>query len=117
MQYIKPFAGAMLALSLLHSGAALAQTSRVEVGVLYGLVNGNTAVDDADVSELRGVFGYYFQSHSLKLQADAGQVGYGARYATLSSRARQGLPSLGTRLASGRSLSDTQVRVQFQLAF
>jgi phosphate-selective porin len=90
---------------------------RVEVGVLYGLVNGNTAVDDADVSELRGVFGYYFQSHSLKLQADAGQVGYGARYATLSSRARQGLPSLGTRLASGRSLSDTQVRVQFQLAF
>jgi phosphate-selective porin OprO/OprP len=89
----------------------------VDVGVLYGRVNGNTAVADAEVWELRGVVGYYFQGHSLKLQADAGRVGYGANYATLSARARQGLPSLGSRLVSGRSLNDTQIRVQLQLAF
>ncbi len=90
---------------------------KMDVGILYGRVDGNTAVDDAELSELRGVFGYYWQAHNLKLQADVGQVGYGARYATLSSRARQGLPALGTRLASGRGLNDTQVRVQLQLAF
>jgi phosphate-selective porin OprO and OprP len=89
----------------------------LDVGVLYGRVNGNTAVADAEVWELRGVVGYYLQGHSLKLQADAGRVGYGANYATLSSRARQGLPSLGSRLVSGRSLNDTQLRVQLQLAF
>ncbi len=90
---------------------------KIDVGILYGRVTANTEVDDAEVSELRGVFGYHWQAHNLKLQADAGQVGYGARYSTLSSRARQGLPSLGTRLASGRGLNDTQVRVQLQLAF
>jgi phosphate-selective porin OprO/OprP len=95
----------------------VALPSTVDVGLLYSRVRGNADADDADVSELRGVFGYYFQGHNLKLQADAGQVSYGARYATLSSRARQGLPSLGTRLAGGRSLSDTQLRVQLQLAF
>jgi phosphate-selective porin len=89
----------------------------VEAGVLYARVMGDTGIDDGDVSEARGVVGYYFQGHNLKLQADAGQVAYGARYASLSSRARQGLPVLGTRLVSGESLSDTQIRVQFQLAF
>jgi hypothetical protein len=90
---------------------------RLELGVLYGRITGDTDVDDADVSELRGVFGYYFQGHNLKLQADAGRLAYGANYSTLSSRARQGLPTLGTRLVPGQSLADTQVRVQLQLAF
>jgi phosphate-selective porin len=113
-----PFAGPDIDSRGYHVQAGVfAVPRRVEVGVLYGRVEGNTTVDDADVSELRGVFGYYFQGHNLKLQADAGQIGYGARYATLSSRARQGLPSLGTRLVSGQSLSDTQIRIQFQLAF
>lgn len=98
-------------------GGFMAVPKRVELGVLIAGIDGNADVDDAAVTEVRGVFGYYFQGHNLKLQADAGQVGYGARYATLSSRARQGLPSLGTRLVSGRGLADTQVRVQLQLAF
>jgi phosphate-selective porin OprO/OprP len=90
---------------------------KLEVGLLFARVDGNTDVDDAEVSELRGVVGYYWQAHNLKLQADAGQLGYGANFAALSSRARQGLPALGTRLGTGRSLNDTQVRVQLQLGF
>jgi hypothetical protein len=74
-------------------------------------------VDDAAVAEWRGVVGYFWRAHNLKLQADAGQVSYGENYAQLSPRARSGLPPLGTRVSTGESLSDTQVRVQFQLAF
>ena len=90
---------------------------KVEVGLLFARVNGNTDVDDAELSELRGVVGYYWQAHNLKLQADVGQLGYGANFATMASRARQGLPALGARLVSGTSLNDTQVRLQLQLAF
>jgi phosphate-selective porin OprO/OprP len=88
----------------------------VEVGVLYARITPDTEVDDAETSELRGVVGYYWQAHGLKLQADAGALGYGSRFSTLSSRARQGLTALGTRTSTG-SFRDTQVRVQFQLAF
>jgi hypothetical protein len=98
-------------------GGYMAVPRRVEVGVLWAWVNGSTDVDDAAVSELRAVGSYYWLAHNLKLQADAGQVGYGARYSSLSARARQGLPALGSRLVSGHALSDTQVRVQLQLAF
>ena len=89
----------------------------IEIGILYARVAGDTAVDDADVSELRGVVGYYWQSHNLKLQADAGQIIYGSFFTGLPARARQGLPTLGTRLAAGEELSDTQVRVQLTLIF
>ena len=90
---------------------------RVEAGVMYAWIDPDTDVDAAALREWRGVFGYYWQAHNLKLQADAGQLLYGSAFATLSSRARQGLPGLGSRLVSGQSLADTQVRVQLQLAF
>ncbi len=95
----------------------MAVPRRLEVGVLWSAVTADTRVDDADVEELRGVLGYYWQGHNLKLQADLGRVGYDAGFAGLSARARQGLPGLGTRLVSGERLADTQVRVQLQLAF
>jgi phosphate-selective porin len=88
-----------------------------EVGVQYAWIAGNTNVDDSAVTEFRGVVSYYFQAHNLKLQADAGQVGFGPAFSTLSARARQGLPVLGPRLVSGEQLSDTQVRVQLTLIF
>jgi hypothetical protein len=90
---------------------------RVDVGVLFAGITPDTDVDDAGVTELRAVVGYYWQAHNLKLQADVGQVGYGENFTALSSRARQGLPSLGPRLVDGRSLTDTQLRVQMQIAF
>jgi phosphate-selective porin OprO and OprP len=88
-----------------------------EIGVRYAAIEGNTAVSHAAVRELRGVVGYFWHAHNLKLQADAGQIRYDAGYAALSSRARAGLPSLGTRLVSGHRLADTQVRIQMQVAF
>lgn len=90
---------------------------KIELGVLHARIDGDTQVDHAEITELRGVFGYYWHAHGLKVQADAGQLGYGANYRALSPRALQGLPSLGARLTRGRSLTDTQMRVQLQVAF
>ncbi len=91
--------------------------SRMELGMLYARIAPDTAGANADLTEARGVIGYYWQAHGLKLQADAGQLGYGGNFSTLSARARQGLPPLGLRLVSGQHLRDTQLRVQFQIAF
>lgn len=90
---------------------------KVDVGVLHARITPDTGQDAADVSETRVVVGYYWQAHNLKLQMDAGRLEYGDRFAALSARARQGLPSLGTRLSTGQSLADTQIRVQMQVAF
>ena len=98
-------------------GGYMVLPRRVEVGMLVAQVSGDTDVDDADVSEIRGVFGYYWQGHGLKLQGDAGVLRYDPNFSLMSARARQGLPVLGSRLVSGRRISDTQVRVQLQLAF
>ena len=88
----------------------------VDVGVLYARITPDAEVDDAATSELRGVFGYFWQAHGLKLQADIGTLEYESRFSTLSSRARQGLTALGTRTSTG-AFRDGQVRVQLQLAF
>jgi phosphate-selective porin OprO/OprP len=90
---------------------------RAEVGIRYAEVNPSTELDDAKLTEVRGVVGYFWQGHNLKLQADVGGIGSGRNFSSLSPRARQGLPGLGPRLVSGEGLFDTQVRVQFQLAF
>lgn len=95
----------------------MAARRTLELGIRYALVEGNTDVRDAAVGEIRGVFGYFWRAHNLKLQADAGQVRYDAGYAGLAARARAGLPSPGRRLVSDRSLADNQVRVQMQIAF
>ncbi len=107
----------------LHSRGYHAQASfiavpkTIELGILRAEVVANTQADSTGVTEVRGVFNYYLQGHNLKVQADIGRIGYDAGFSSLSARARQGLPALGTRLVSGRRLSDTQLRVQFQLAF
>ena len=113
-----PVAGPNIDSRGLHAQAGYMLVPRkVELGAMYAWIDGDTDVDDAAVREVRGVFGYYWQGHGLKVQADAGQVLYGERYSSLSARARQGLPVLGPRLVSGTAFSDTQVRVQLQLAF
>jgi phosphate-selective porin OprO/OprP len=89
---------------------------QVDVGLLYARITPDTEVDDAATSELRGVFGYFWQAHGLKLQADVGALEYESQFSTLSARARQGLTLLGARTSTG-AFRDTQVRVQLQLAF
>jgi hypothetical protein len=88
-----------------------------EVAVRYARVEGDSGVDDAAVTELRGVVGYFWRAHNLKLQADIGRVGYGEQFTSLSPRARAGLPAAGVRLVSGQSLADTELRLQLQVAF
>jgi phosphate-selective porin len=95
----------------------MVQPRRTEVGVLVARIDPDVDADDASVGELRGVVNYFFEGHNLKLQADAGRVTFGARYAAVASRARQGMPGLGARLSQGEDLADRQVRVQLQLAF
>lgn len=90
---------------------------RLEAGLLISRITPDADVDDAELSEVRGVVGYYWQAHGLKLQGDVGQIGFGDNFSALSARARQGLPSLGSRLATGQSFRDLQVRVQLQVAF
>lgn len=89
----------------------------VEVGLRYAEVDGDTRVDDSTLREVRGVVGYYWLGHKLKLQIDFGQISYGAGYGLLSRKARSGLPDLGNRLVSDQSLSDKQLRLQLQVAF
>jgi phosphate-selective porin len=90
---------------------------RIELAARVSAVDGDTRVDDSSVSEVRGVFGYFWRDHNLKLQADAGRVSYQSAYGAMSARARQGLPATGPRLVSGETLDDVQVRVQMQLTF
>lgn len=100
-----------------HAQAGYMVVPRLDVGILYARITPDTEVDDAELTELRGVVGYYWHAHNLKLQADIGQLGYGQNFSGLSIRARQGLPAPGPRLVSNGSLGDTQLRVQLQIAF
>jgi hypothetical protein len=89
---------------------------RADIGILFAQITPDADVDDAEITEVRGVVGYYWHAHGLKVQADGGRLVYEDRFSSLGTRARQGLPVTGTRLGTGR-LVDTQVRVQFQVAF
>ena len=98
-------------------GGYMLVPERIEIALLWARIEGDTDVDDAEVSELRSGINYFWVAHNLKLQADIGEVAYGSQFASLSARARQGLPVPGPRLVTGDALSDLQVRVQFQLGF
>lgn len=95
----------------------MAVPRRLEVAWLFARIDGDTRVDNSSLTETRSVLNYFWVGHNVKLQADFGGVRYGEAYRTLSSRARQGLPSLGTRLVSGTALRDRQLRVQLQVGF
>ena len=113
-----PLAGPAIDSHGFHAQAGYMLRPRtLEVGLLYARITPDADVDDGELTELRGVAGYYWHAHNLKLQADIGQLGYGENFGTLSARARQGLPAPGPRLGSNGSLGDTQLRVQLQIAF
>lgn len=95
----------------------LLRPKTMDVGVLVARVDGDTDVSRSDVDEVRAVVGYYWQAHNLKMQADIGRIGYGENFLAMPSRARQGLPAPGARLVTSTRLEDTQLRVQFQVAF
>ncbi len=93
-----------------------------ELAVRYASVEPDEAVADATQTEMRLVYGYYWKSHNMKLQADLGEVKYGQNFSSLSSLALRGVsPSLLQALRivplPGQELTDQQLRVQFVLAF
>jgi phosphate-selective porin OprO/OprP len=89
----------------------------VEVGVRYAQVDPDDDTDDDEVTEARIVFGYYFDRHSLKVQADAGTITWGENFGDQLAVVRRNLPSLGGRLVSGEELTDAVYRVQMQVSF
>lgn len=93
-----------------------------ELALRYASVEPDESVPDAKQTEMRLVYGYFWKGHNMKVQADLGEVAYGANFASLSSLATRNVsPSLGasSRLVAlpGQELKDKQLRVQFVLAF
>ena len=82
---------------------------KLELGVRYALLDGNTDLADAKTSETRFGINYYIVKNNLKLQADFAQFDYDPN----------GLLRGSSRLpeATGQDLTDRVVRVQAQLAF
>jgi len=95
---------------------------RQELAVRYASVEPDEDVADAKQTEARIVYGYYWKSHNMKLQADFGEIAYGSNFSTLSSLATRNIsPGLAasSRLVAlpGEEIKDKQLRVQFVLAF
>ena len=93
-----------------------------ELAVRYSSVEPDQDVNDATMTEMRLVYGYYWKSHNMKLQSDIGEVKYGSNFASLSTVALRGiapalLAPLRTVTLPGQDITDKQLRVQFVLAF
>lgn len=86
----------------------MAIPEKLELGLRYATVDANNDVDDDATTEARVGLNWFWKSHNLKLQTDLGQLEYEAN-----------APGRGSRLAeaTGQTLKDTQLRVQFQLNF
>ena len=98
------------------------QPSKQEIAARYSQIEPDESVPDATMEEIRLVYGYFWKSHNLKLQADVGQVSYGSNFASLSSLALRNVsPGLSgsQRLVTlpGEEIKDNQLRVQFVVAF
>jgi phosphate-selective porin len=93
-----------------------------ELAVRYAQVQPDKDVDEAEQTEMRLVYGYFWKSHNMKLQADIGQIAYGENFAALSPLALRNVSpglSAANRLIAlpGEEIKDNQLRVQFLLAF
>jgi hypothetical protein len=96
------------------------QPRTMEVGLRYAQIDPDDDLIDDKLTEKRAVFGYYFQGHNLKVQADVGTLEYESSFSSLSDVARRGLtdPVFADRLTgTGREYTDWQGRVQVQVAF
>jgi len=91
-----------------------------ELAVRYASIEPDKDVADATQTEMRLVYGYYWKSHFMKLQADVGQVQFDKNFASLSTLALRGVSPVlldPLRLVHGQEITDKQLRVQFVLAF
>jgi len=81
-----------------QAGRMLNRRRTWEAAFRYGWRDANDAIDNRNVTEVRGGISYYDRRHALKFQADAGRVGTELG------------PGAGTR-------HDAEVRLQAQLIF
>ena len=93
-----------------------------ELALRYAVVEPDESVADAKQTEMRLVYGYFWKSHNMKLQADLGEIVYGSNFAALSPLAQRNVSpglSASSRLVTlpGEELADKQLRVQFVVAF
>ena len=98
------------------------QPQKQEIALRYAEVEPDESVADAKQTEMRVVYGYFWKSHNLKLQADFGQITYGENFSTLSTLALRGVSpglSASQRIVAlpGQELKDKQARIQFVVAF
>lgn len=96
--------------------------SKQEVAVRYAEIEPDESISDAKQTEIRAVYGYFWRSHNMKLQADFGQITFGENFSTLSTIALRGVsPGLSAtqRIVTlpGEELKDLQGRIQFVVAF
>lgn len=94
-----------------HAQVAFAAIpQKLELGLRYAMVDGDTDASNAQTTESRFGINYYILKNNLKLQADFVRLDFepGAIGRSTSSR----LPA-----AAGQDLTDNQIRIQAQLAF
>ncbi len=123
-EFANPVAGPDVDADGFHvQGGWMVLPERFEIGLRYATIDPNNDLDDDSITETRGMVGWYFKGHNLKIHADFGQVEYEANApATFNGFVARGPSASATvpgRLpaADGQSVSDKQVRVQFQLNF
>lgn len=82
----------------LQAGQMINKQRTLEVAFRYGTRDPNGTLGNDDIDEIRGAFSYYYRRHTLKLQADFGQIEQG--------------------LGAGKgSRKDNELRVQAQFIF
>ena len=96
--------------------------SHHELALRYAQIEPDESISDAQQTEARIVYGYYWRGHNMKLQADAGEVTFGSNFAAIPALGQRGVsPGLApaNRLVPlpGQELKDKQLRAQFVLAF
>lgn len=94
-----------------HAQVAFAAIpQKLELGLRYALVDGDTDASNAQSTESRFGVNYYILKHNLKLQADFVRLEFEPEAIGRSNSSR--LPA-----AAGQDVTDNQIRIQAQLAF
>ncbi len=95
-------------------GSYLLPGRTMELGLRYAAVDADTDVSTGALTELRGVFDYYWTAQRLKLQIELGTLDFepGAPGRNVSGATT----TTGTRLVAG-DVTDTVARIQLQFNF
>ncbi len=90
-------------------GGFMAIPQKLDVALRYAVVDPNTDADEDRATEVRLGTSWFLKKHNYKLIADAGQVTYERNNSAVSGD--------NARLVAQDEYTDTQFRLQLQLAF